>query len=144
MEESAAPVAEAMDETPVAPEAASGPVTEATEAADSGATDSGSAVAAVDGLFDGDDDDDAIGDISDDDADVVGEISDDDDTGATAAAPKDVSKELAKVRQDPKNRTTEGVFESDDEDGPAPTGHDASEVGSASTHHSLFTLSVRC
>lgn len=88
---------------------------------------------------DADADADAIGDISDDDdddVDVVGDISDDDaDDTATAsasavAAPKTASSaDLSKVRQDPKNRTTQGVFESDDEDGgAADTGVDASQV----------------
>eukprot|EP00037_Helgoeca_nana_P004471 m.45990 g.45990 ORF g.45990 m.45990 type:complete len:466 (+) comp15318_c0_seq2:289-1686(+) len=86
---------------------------------------------------DADADADAIGDISDDDdddADVVGDISDDDadDTAtasASAVAPKTASSaDLSKVRQDPKNRTTQGVFESDDEDGgAADTGVDASQ-----------------
>jgi hypothetical protein len=85
----------------------------------------------------GNDDGDAVGDISDDD-DAVGSVSssdndDDDDTSgkkpsAAAAAAADAGTDaVAKVRQDPKNRTVKGAFESDDEDAGAAAG-DASQV----------------
>jgi len=53
-------------------------------------------------------DSDDIGDISDDDDDNDGDVE------AAAAAAADA--EVAKVRTDPKNRTTAGVFASDSED----------------------------
>lgn len=81
----------------------------------------------------GNDDGDAVGDISDD---AVGSVSssdndddDDDDTSKkAAAADEDADTDaVAKVRQDPKNRTVKGAFESDDEDAGAAAG-DASQV----------------
>lgn len=80
---------------------------------------------ALDGDAD-DDDDDGIGEISDDDDAAVGEISDDDTPEPTKE--DDTStwvKDVAAVREDPKNRTTAGVFESDDED----IGAESEQVG---------------